>query len=563
VNSIAEENPKGNRWQLVLAILLAAVILISRGILIARDHGPTFDENYHLYRGLLFLNGDWTTLRRIQLNDPPLGAALVAFPAWLNGQRMTDPLHAIAWSSDVPPLDKFCFVLPDRIRVETAIWKSLLFLIAIGVTFAWVESVYSVWSAWLAIAMLLVEPTLAAMIPIPTPDSLAAEGIVIALWAWWRFIKRPTLSRQIVAALALAIAFLLKPNGPIVAIIATILAGVHWLWRDKRDLLVRLKSFSIAGGLTALFVWLLLLGDISVPYKLSDREIFRSEIFSKGIPAGMYVESVWDAVLQEHAGQDTYCLGLSGKSGWWWYFPIIATYKVPIGIGVIATLAIATIAIVKPRYEELPLAMGAAVLSGSTMMQHIDIGFRHFLPAEFFLIMLASRVLATPGVVRATISWLALAATTIDVALWTPDYLSYVNFPRRAPWLAINDSNLDWGQGLKEVRQWIDAHPDDHRPIYLIYFGPMDQNLFNQLGPRLAQYVVVTGRWIARDKGSAHLDRNQLPDHGILIVSAVEMSSLYHPSDALAALRSRRPDSVIGHCLLVFDMDRPAPISGR
>jgi hypothetical protein len=565
VNSVAEANPAKNRRQLALAILLAATILIPRGILIARDHGPTFDENYHLYRGLLFLHGDWPMLHGIRLNGSIVwGEALLSIPAWLNDQHVDDPFHANAWSSDVPPPQKFCYVLPDRIRIETAIWKSVLFLPAVAVIFGWVRSVYSLRSAWLAVALLLVEPTLAAMIPIPTPDSFAAEAIVIAVWAVWRFIKAPTLGHQITAAATVAVALLTKPNALLIPVVAAVLALVHWLWRSRANLAAKIRSLGVAGLLTALFLWLLLLGDISVPLKLSDHEIFRRGGFlSHGIPAGVYVESIWDAAIDEQAGRRSFLLGRTSNFGWWYYFPVVATFKVPIGIGVVAAMAFLSIPRIKPRYEELPLAISAIAFGGATMAQHIDIGFRHFLPAEIFLLMLSARVLAQPGALRAAISWLAVVATAIDVALWTPDYLSYVNFPRPAPWLDISDSNLDWGQGLKELRQWIEAHPDDHRPIYLIYFGPLDQNLFDQLGPRLTQYVVVTGHWIARDEASPHLHDNQLPDHGLLIVSAVEMSALYHPADALAALQSRRPDQVIGHCLLVFDMDRSAPMSGR
>jgi len=114
--------------QLAMATLIAAAVLISRGILIAHDHGPTVDENYHLYRGLLFLRQDWPHIYDARWNDPPLGEALLAIPAWLNGVRMSNPIYASAWSRDVPPLAKYCYVMPDSVRIETAIWKSILFL---------------------------------------------------------------------------------------------------------------------------------------------------------------------------------------------------------------------------------------------------------------------------------------------------------------------------------------------------------------------------------------------------------------------------------------------------
>ena len=38
-----------------------------------------------------------------------------------------------------------------------------------------------------------------------------------------------------------------------------------------------------------------------------------------------------------------------------------------------------------------------------------------------------------------------------------PDYLCYINAPVRKPYLAISDSNVDWGQSLKQVKAWLDA----------------------------------------------------------------------------------------------------------
>ncbi len=63
-----------------------------------------------------------------------------------------------------------------------------------------------------------------------------------------------------------------------------------------------------------------------------------------------------------------------------------------------------------------------------------------------------------------------------------PNYISYFNFPRHKPYLAINDSNVDWGQSLKQVRDWIDSHPQQ-KPIYLRCFGRFESpNIHYYLG---------------------------------------------------------------------------------
>jgi hypothetical protein len=345
--------------------------------------------------------------------------------------------------------------------------------------------------------------------------------------------------------------------------VAVVLAMIHWTLGDRTGLPRKIKSFLIASALVPVVIWVLLLGDVSVPFKLSTRPIFRSGPLRGGIPAGLYVESVWDPILQERAGQTAYLLGKTSKFGWWYYFPVVLTYKVPIGTGIVAVLALASPWRIKPRYQEVPVAICAAAWTGATMFQGIDVGFRHFLPAEIFLLMLCSRILAEPGRIRRLVAWMAMAGAAIDVAAWTPDYLSYVNFPRPAAYLDISDSNLDWGQGTKQLRRWIEAQPADGRPIYLAYFGPLDQDLFQQIGPRLTEYLVIDGSWIARPGGCADPVVGLAPDHGVLVLSPVELTGQYDCSDRFAHLRGIPPDQVIGHCLLVYDLDRLRGKTGR
>ncbi len=127
-------------------------------------------------------------------------------------------------------------------------------------------------------------------------------------------------------------------------------------------------------------------------------------------------------------------------------------------------------------------------------------------------------------------------------ALYHPDYLSYFNYPRHQPYLAISDSNVDWGQGLKQVREWIDAHPQNGRPIYLGYFHNEHKK-----SPRLDYYL--GNRVISLDT----LDRP--PASGILIISPVWVSGAYDLADSYAALRKCEPVAEIGHCMLVYDLD--------
>src|SRR4051812_42236673 len=107
------------------------------------------------------------------------------------------------------------------------------------------------------------------------------------------------------------------------------------------------------------------------------------------------------------------------------------------------------------------------------MTRKLNIGFRHFLPAYIFMLMLGARCVATGAARWMVVAALcAIAVTIIDVARWHPDELSYINHPGGRPFLSISDSNIDWGQGLKQAGHWLAAHPADAaRGVSLRDFG--------------------------------------------------------------------------------------------
>src|SRR5579872_4650170 len=234
---------KENGWdrQLVIAIVIAAAVLIPRAILIAHYHGPTRDENYHLYRGLLLLRHQTSLIHseETKWNDPPLGEALLSIPAWLNGVHMLNPVEARDPARDVPPPPANQYIMPDSIRIETAIWQSILLLPTLAIIFHWTRSVYSMGSAWLALAMLLTEPTLAAHTPLATLDVMGMSGIVIACWSGWRYILSPSPSSRLLAAATMSIAMLLKNTALLLPGVLLLLAAIHWIllpYIQKREI---------------------------------------------------------------------------------------------------------------------------------------------------------------------------------------------------------------------------------------------------------------------------------------------------------------------------------------
>jgi hypothetical protein len=156
--------------------------------------------------------------------------------------------------------------------------------------------------------------------------------------------------------------------------------------------------------------------------------------------------------------------------------------------------------------------------------------------------MMSSRCIAGSGRSRSIACYGAVLAVALHSASYHPDYLSYVNFPRDKPYLSISDSNVDWGQSLKQVRAWLDEHPPGTRPVTLGYFGNVDPEA-SAVDYYLGDRVTLLG------------EGTPLPTRGLLIISPVLIAGPYEKQDRFGPLRNMAPADVIGSCMLVYDLD--------
>jgi hypothetical protein len=157
--------------------------------------------------------------------------------------------------------------------------------------------------------------------------------------------------------------------------------------------------------------------------------------------------------------------------------------------------------------------------------------------------MWCGRCLATNTRWVAVIAWIGVAAAAVHSIAWHPNYLSYVNVARDEIWMQMTDSNIDYGQSMKQIARWLDAHPqprgrDVHvvtRTMYIGYDGHY------HLGDRV--------RFLERGKSA--------PTHGLLIISPIWVCGVYDIDQwrPYEFLRSRRPVAMIGECTLVYDLD--------
>ena len=548
------------------ALLVAALILLPRGFAISLHQNERYDDEYHLSRGVAF----WQrSIENRPMNDPPLGDALGALPLIVTG------------SVGFEPGSREVTLYGHRLSPETllnliALWKSLLYLPLIAVAFVWIRELYGLRSGWLAVALLLIEPTFAAHVPLPTIDVLGTEGIVIACYAVWKYLQRPTLVRLSLAALAMAVAMLMKNTALILPGVAALLALV---WRAARffrdpspcspracsrvpgETASRLAGYTdtswtrvflhipISIAFLLLSIWALTLFDISIPLRQRDVKRFDNETFINAFrhpwPAGTYLRSIPSTFDHATAGHPNFLNGERGRMGRWDYFPIVATYKLPIGIAAIVLIGCASFFWRRPRFDEWSLSLPAIGWTALMLHTEINIGFRHFLPALVFLLLLSTRVLLDRSRWLNAIVAVLVALAVIETLRVHPNYLSYTNGLRSEPYRAITDSNLDWGQSLKSVRRWAGRQK---RPVSLAFFG-------SETPHTLDRYLGDTKVRVVLRPSYTRKPQRELPTAGLFVVSPTCWAGSYDPLRRLDPLWSETPIEVIDGSLLVYDMD--------
>jgi 4-amino-4-deoxy-L-arabinose transferase-like glycosyltransferase len=506
------------------ALVLALLVTLPRAILIREAHSQTSDDDYHLVRGLEFLQRDPGLVNR-ELNDPPLGQAIAALPLWIMGGTTHGRDEGTAIYGQTA-------YSPETALMAVAIWKVLLFLPLVAVVFCWCRQLYGLPAAWFGVSLLLFEPTITAHLHLAALDVISTSGIVCACFFGWRYFERPSVGRMILASGACAVALLLKHTA---ILVPAIFCGYGLLdWFHRRAVVadtLALRNGMLKGALLALVaMWLLLWLDLS-PVRQAG-----------AMPGGLYISSVLDARDHVKAPNDAYLWGDVRRGGWWYYFPAVAAYKVPIAIALILTMGLASLARVRPRWQEWALVLPMIWYVVFLLCQNINIGWRHFLPAYVFMLLAASRCMAA-GLTWRVLGWAAIGVTAIDIARWHPDYIAYINWPRPDVYQAISDSNIDWGQGLKQANDWLDANPAfiAGRPVYVRASAVSNRAVRHYLGRRVIQLHAA----------------DVCPAHGVLILSPVSLSGISESEDDYASLRGVAPHAVIGHSLRVYDLDAP------
>jgi hypothetical protein len=493
-------------WPVVL--LLAALVLLQ--FLSRRHLSPTYDEPAHLVYGMRVASGNSD---RFDNSKMPV-SAFNALPLRLSGMGEQELL-----ASDPA-------VSIGRARQMTT-WGAVLLGL---VVFGWAAELYGYTAGLFALGLDVLEPNLTAHSQLVTTDLYGVLFITLALYTYWRFLTKPGIGRLFVSALALGLAQVAKYSAAYLYPIYLLIAVV-WRWRQSEPL----RGWRTYAGVLLVYA-ALSIAVINAAF-LFNRTLmpwggyaFQSRLFQglqrhtpalADVPVPLpfpYLQGLDLVKYGDEAGPgmsfgEVYRLGESRNDrGFFDYYLVAFVFKTPLGLQILALWAAIHYA---RRWrpdrffrDELFLAVPTLFFAVYfSFFFKAQIGLRYFLVVYPLLIVFVGSLLQDwPRVTRR--ARMAGAALGLWIAVsnlsYFGHYLSYFNElvgDRKNSYRILADSNLDWGQNVGYLMEYLKSHPGtaynppDPRPGHFI----IDANLLVGVIPR------VPASWLHHFEPTGHL----------------------------------------------------------
>jgi len=480
----------------------------------------TMDEVAHLPAGYSYL-----TQQDMRLNPehPPLVKDLSAVPLLLMKNEINFPSQIDAWQKDVNgqwvfgynflyqsnnPTDKMIF----RARIPM-----VLVLMVLGFyIFKWTKELFGERAALLATFLYSFSPTFLTHGRLVTTDVGAATGMFIATYYFLKALKKPTKNNIVLSGLSFGIAQLCKFSAILLIPFFFIVAFIHWLLKSdtlkniaKNMISIMVIGLAVIGLVYQFHVW-----NYPAVKQYNDTLVYLKDypsfiqqpilwLISKPIlrAYAQYFTGVLMILHRAAFGNTMYFMGEVSNLGWKKYFPIVYLIKEPLTLHLLTLVALlyalgvikkynwqkrllSLKAFAKEYFNELAILLFLGIYWASSLISNLNLGVRHLMPTFPFVYMLVSgaiiNILKEPYLKLKTFFMGALIASqTLSIVAIYPHFMAYFNELAGGPengYIFSVDSNLDWGQDLRRLKNWVDEKKINN--IYVDYFGGGDARYY-------------------------------------------------------------------------------------
>jgi 4-amino-4-deoxy-L-arabinose transferase-like glycosyltransferase len=574
---------KSRTWVITAVIALIAVQLIQIVVVIHQE-SLTFDEDDHMYAGYrMWKNGDYG----LNPEHPPLVKLLATLPV-LGENLWVPPLKGIFFKGEAYTGGQEWLARNDggsqrlvfRMRMAVALLAIALSLVVFFSTREW----FGTTAALVALTLVVFDPNILAHSGLVTTDVGATLFFLATLYAFYRYVKQPTLLRLAIAGIVFGLLLATKHSGVLLGPMLAVL--VCW------EVAVAAKGTGIRtamrlGGSLAAMVLLAVgvlwafygfryaarpaglqlipsLAEYSQDLKPFDRGLIwwmaHLHLLPESYLMGMVDIRVFAKVFT------TFILGDWYPHGVWWYFPVTISIKTTLGL--IGLVLLAGFAIVTRKLGKGPNHSRAVVYVlfvwiaylATAGINGLNIGVRHVLPLYALAAVIAGAGVAALAPLSRGWKWVCsilVVAHIVSALCVLPSPLAYANEAWGGPgntYKVLADSNVDWGQQLYQVKDWEDKHPGEE-----CWFAYMVRPTI------LPETYGVHCHVLPNGFGGTGKEAVPAVIHGAVLLSASELSGALWPSREMnpyRALQTRKPDELIDYSVMVYRGDVPMEAAG-
>ena len=467
-------------------IILAGLVFILALQLIGavRQWSITSDEINHLHAGYRYLTcGDfgWNP------EHPPLLKLIAALP--LLAMHVNDPNPKACGMANAKMIDfhaghDFIFANPERMLMTGRAAASIFVFGLLLLVWFTARRMFGFATAVIASVLLVFEPNILAHGALITTDVAATFGFLAAVVALYRYVETRIGFYQILTGLATGIALAVKHSSVLLAPVFLALAVLDPLLvssREKgriRQIGINLVSIAAVGSIAIGVLWmtygLRYAGRPGGAATWANERVSESKslVATRVIPAlenwhllpEAYLKGFQDILVDpEVIPRPVFLLGNVYRGGRWYYFPLAALIKFSAVVLIFLVAACFAWRFWRARgRESLFLVVPPAIFLGFSCASDLNMGIRHIVPILPFLILFGSAgtwaLLSRyrRGWMVCVIALILHCASSLHAF---PNYIAYGNEFWGGPantYRYLSDSNVDWGQSMKEAKRYLD-----------------------------------------------------------------------------------------------------------
>jgi Dolichyl-phosphate-mannose-protein mannosyltransferase len=568
-----------------VAVLLLLILL--QFVFSVRRESISWDEGDHLFSGYMsWKQSDFG----LNPEHPPLVKLVAALP--LLGMHLEVPTLQGRQFKTEAFLDGKEFAAKNyaqgiifRARMASSVFTLILALLL----FPAANEMFGTTAGFIALALFTFDPNVLAHGGFVTTDMGVSCFIFASIYTFYRCVKAPSIWRLVVAGVATGCALGAKHTGILVFPMLLVLVFCEMVRGRRKEAYQNASLGNKALRLFGMYAVTILLAvvvlwsfygfryrarsaglEINPPLSESLHQLSRpgeARVLGTLAHLRLLPEAYLYGMGDIQVVNDSYTAYFFGKiypHGIGLYFPAVIAIKSTLPF--LALLLLTAIAIVTARLncwrEILFLTVPPAIYLVVAMCAQMNIGVRHILPMYPFLYVLVSgtAVLLIKKDRRWTYAiallllWQAVAALRIF-----PAYMAYANELWGGPANThkyLSDSNVDWGQQLVAVKQYLDRR--EVKKCWFVYFpqGAVD---FRSYGIPCQPLPTADTLWWLNEE----LDVPTAVD-GPVLMSDGDLEGFEFgpgPLNPYEQFKSLHPTAVIQYGVYVFDGHFAIPLA--